>query len=231
MRSNHGGQHGQGSPADWDCRSAIRFWYVPSYRYDRLGFRSSKTEHHGGGHAVPLVPIVPRLREILADAFDAAAPGERLVVPMAGNPKANLRTTAEKIIARASAEAWQRLFQNLRASCETDWAQNYPAHVCAKWLGHSPTIAAQHYLQVRDAHFRDAIEGATRGALKSGAESGALAAHLQAQQVPARDRRVSQIQPQADATAEGMRSSAGSCEELNKCIVGGTGLEPVTSTV
>jgi len=197
----------------------------------RLTVRSPKTEHHGGGHAVRLVPIVPRLREILQDAFDAAADGERLVVPMAGRPGANLRTTAEKIIGRASVATWPRLFQNLRASCETDWVQTFPAHVAARWLGHSPTIAAQHYLQVRDAHFREAIEGATGGVQKSGAESGARAAHFQAQHDPARDRVVSQIRPQADATAGLVRSGAKSCDTLHNRLVGNTGFEPVTSTV
>jgi integrase len=152
-------------------------WGDVDFANGRLTVRSPKTEHHGGGHAVRLVPIVPRLREILADAFDAAADGERLVVPMAGRPGANLRTTAEKIIARASVEAWPRLFQNLRASCETDWVQTYPAHVCAKWLGHSPTVAAQHYLMSRDHHFRDAIEGGSKSGAESGAASGGNGSH------------------------------------------------------
>jgi integrase len=151
-------------------------WADVDFDGGRLTVRSPKTEHHGGGHAVRLVPIVPRLREILAAGRDAAAPGERLVVPMAGRPGANLRTTAEKIIGRASVATWPRLYQNLRASCETDWVQAFPAHVVAKWLGHSPMIAAQHYLQVRDAHFRDAIEGGSGGSRKSGAECGAVGA-------------------------------------------------------
>jgi integrase len=148
-------------------------WGDVDWENGRLTVRSPKTEHHGGGHAVRLVPMVPRLREVLADAFDAADDGESLVVPLAARVGANLRTTAEKIIVRAGAEPWPRLFQNLRASCETDWVQKYPAHVCAKWLGHSPTIAAQHYLQVRDAHFRDAAGLAAEGPVQSGAESGA----------------------------------------------------------
>ena len=98
------------------------------------------------------------------------------MVPMAARPGANLRTTAEKVIERAGAETWPRLFQNLRASCETDWVQIYPAHVCAKWLGHSPTMAAQHDLQVRDAHFRDAIAGGAAGSNPNGANSGAESA-------------------------------------------------------
>jgi len=53
-----------------------------------------------------------------------------------------------------------RGFQNLRASCETDWVEQYPAHVVAKWLGHSPKVAAQHYLMSRDHHFEDVVGGA-----------------------------------------------------------------------
>jgi integrase len=210
-------------------------WGDVDVEHGRLTVRSPKTEHHGGGHAVRLVPIVPRLREILADAWDAAEDGERFVVPMAARPGANLRTTAEKVIERASVETWPRLFQNLRASCETDWVQTYPAHVCAKWLGHSPTIAAQHYLQVRDAHFRDAIEGGSGGSnqngAKSGAESGALAAHFEAQQPTAEGCKVSQSE-NAIATNRRRNSLSPAADENRRNIkVGNTGFEPVTSTV
>ena len=37
-----------------------------------------------------------------------------------------------------------------------------PAHVVAKWLRHSPLVAAKHYLQTRDAHFEVAIRGGAR---------------------------------------------------------------------
>jgi hypothetical protein len=50
----------------------------------------------------------------------------------------------------------------MRASCATDWAEALPAHVVAKWLGHSPFVAAKHYLQTRDAHFEVAIRGMSR---------------------------------------------------------------------
>jgi hypothetical protein len=50
-------------------------------------------------------------------------------------------------------------FQNLRASCATDWVERYPSHVVAKWLGHSPKVAAQHYLMSRDHHFEDVVKG------------------------------------------------------------------------
>jgi hypothetical protein len=49
-----------------------------------------------------------------------------------------------------------------RASCAADWAEALPAHVVAKWLGHSPLVAAKHYRQTRDAHFEVAIRGMPR---------------------------------------------------------------------
>jgi integrase len=134
----------------------------------KLRVRSPKTEGHGESHAVRFVPIAPQLMAILADAWDAAPSGVKLVVPMAARQTANLRTQFERIITRANVEAWPRLFQNLRASCETDWAQTYPAHVCAKWLGHSPRIASTHYLMVRDHHFQDVIEGGSVRGTKCG---------------------------------------------------------------
>jgi hypothetical protein len=177
-----------------------------------------------------MVPIVPRLREILADAFDAAAPGEQIVVPMAARPTANLRTTAEKVIERAGVEPWPRLFQNLRASCETDWVQKYPAHVAAKWLGHSPTIAAQHYLQVRDAHFQDAIGGgecaALAGGPSGGAESGARTAHFEAQQASAPFRSRSHQNTETATTPGVITVSARDTDNCTNEQVGSTGFEP-----
>jgi hypothetical protein len=60
---------------------------------------------------------------------------------------ANLRTTFIKLITRAGHKPWPRLLHNMRASCATDWAEALPAHVVAKWLGHSPSVAAKHHLQ------------------------------------------------------------------------------------
>jgi hypothetical protein len=42
---------------------------------------------------------------------------------------ANLRTQFERILKRAGIQPWERLFQNLRASRETEMANQYPLHV------------------------------------------------------------------------------------------------------
>ncbi len=138
------------------------------WQHGRMTVMASKTEGHGEGHASRLVPICPELRGILAEVFETAEPGATLVAPLASRAGANLRTTFERIILRAGHKPWPRLFQNLRASCETDWVEQYPAHVVAGWLGHSPTIAARHYLQTRDHHFRDVVEGGSERGTKRG---------------------------------------------------------------
>lgn len=127
-------------------------WGDVNWERGRLTVRSPKTANHEG-HAVRVVPMTPELRLILQDLFDQAEPGAEAIVPRLGDPSVNLRTQFERIIAKAGEKPWPRLFHNLRASCLTEWAERFPAHVVAKWAGHSPMIAAQHYLQTRDAHF------------------------------------------------------------------------------
>lgn len=173
------------------CPSEVTLlrWADVNWDRGRLMVRSPKTERHEG-HAVRAVPIAPELRQILLELFDRAEVGVEAVVPRLRDPRMNLRTQFERIIAKASATPWPRLFQNLRASCETDWVERFPAHVAAAWLGHSPLIAARHYLHTRDAHF-DLAAGGTGGRAvpvasetddeKSGAQSGAPEAQNAAQ--------------------------------------------------
>lgn len=126
------------SDVDWDKRA--------------LTVRSPKTEHHEG-QGQRLVPITARLREILADLKAAADPSEQKILPCVHSAAKNLRTRFEKILKRAGIEPWPRLFQNLRASAETDFVDRFPQHEVAAWLGHSPTVARIHYLQHRDVNF------------------------------------------------------------------------------
>jgi hypothetical protein len=51
---------------------------------------------------------------------------------------------------------WPKLFQNLRASRQTELAAIYPLHVVCAWLGNNALIAQKHYLQVTDDYFDSA---------------------------------------------------------------------------
>ena len=188
----------------------------------RLTVRSPKTARHQG-HAVRAVPICPELRAILEEAVEAAAEGQKLIVPKVVDPKVNLRTTFTKIVEQAGFEPWPRLWQNLRASCATDWVQRYPNHEVARWLGHSPLIGAKHYLQSRDAHFRDVVE--------RGAESGARLAQNEAQQASAASGSASQESAQVTQERSLAPDSAKACDPQRKGGMGDIGLEPMTPSL
>jgi len=84
-----------------------------------------------------------------------------------------MRTQFGRIIVRAGLEPWPRLFHNLRASRETELAQEYPVHVVTAWLGNTPKIAMKHYLMTTDSDFQKAVQNAVRNPVQLGADSGA----------------------------------------------------------
>ena len=104
--------------------------------------------------------MFPELRPYLEDVFDEAEPGTEYVITRYRQPNANLRTQLLRVIKKAGITPWPKLFQNLRATRETELTEHFPIHVVTAWLGNSTTIAAKHYLQVTDEHFQRAAESA-----------------------------------------------------------------------
>ena len=90
--------------------------------------------------------------------FDEAEPGSIHVIGRRRLGCANLRTQLLRIMERAGVEPWPRLFQNMRASRETELSRRHPLHVVTAWIGNSAPIAARHYLQVTDTDFDKAME-------------------------------------------------------------------------
>ena len=209
---------GQSRYAGLRCPSEVvgLRWGDVNWERGRLTVRSPKTSNHEG-HAVRVVPIAPELRPILQNLFDRADVGAEAVVPRLRDPRTNLRTHFERIIAKAGEKPWPRLFHNMRASCATDWVEEYPAHVVASWLGHSPMIAAQHYLQTRDAHF-DLAAGIGRAEVAKDAAGDSEAAAIPATN-PA-----TQARPRATTRAHARRENPENKAVLVGC---GTGCEPV----
>jgi integrase len=89
-----------------------------------------------------LVPITPRLAEILESVQHRLPAGEQSVAPIGGN---NTYRQMEALRARAGIEPYGKPFHTLRKSCESDWLATLPAMDVCKWLGHDPTVAAAHY--------------------------------------------------------------------------------------
>ena len=138
--------------------------------------RSPKLEHTPS-KGIRWVPLFPELRPHLeALFFDPRSDGKVYVINKTRNDGVNLRQHLERIISRAGVTPWPKLFQNMRASRETELVREHPLHVVVSWIGNSNLIAAKHYLQVTDDDFARAsgIASPTRIPTRAGAERGGI---------------------------------------------------------
>jgi len=185
------------------------------WEHSRFTVRSPKTERHVGKES-RLVPIFPELRPYLNEVWDAAEPGTEHLITRYRDKGQNLRTQLERIIRKAGLKPWPKLFQNLRASRATELVSaGWPEFKVCSWLGHTEAIAKKHYWQVTDADFEKAAEMPDGAQLKT-----RRPAHVS-------DGRAS---PRKTQTPD----FAGVCKGVLSVTtpkVGGTGLEPATSTV
>lgn len=98
-----------------------------------------------------VVPIFPELRPFLQECFDRAQ--ENAVHVIVKHRNKSLRTRMDKIVMRAGLAPWEKTFQNLRSSRQTELSDEFPEHVVCKWLGNSKAVARAHYEQVTESHF------------------------------------------------------------------------------
>jgi hypothetical protein len=190
-------------------------WADVDWDRGRIRVRSPKTEHHEGGES-RLFPLFPELLPHLRQVFEEAEPNTEYVITHYRRANCNLRTQFQRIIRKAGLQPWPKLFQNLRATRQTELCERWPEHVVCAWIGNSRPVARKHYLQVTDEHF----EQATR---QSNLPE---AAQNPAQQDAAEPCKVSH--PVSEYAKFGSkRDNAKGCEVK----VGDTGLEPVTSRV
>ena len=144
----------------WFAHLALT-WDCIDWENERFRINSPKTEHHAG-KVSRTIPIFPELRPHLEAAFDQAAEGSTHVITRYRGANTNLRTQLMRIIERAGLEPWPKLFQNLRSTRETELAEQFPIHVACSWIGNSKAVAAKHYLQTTDEHFKKATQKATQ---------------------------------------------------------------------
>lgn len=196
-------------------------WGDVDWERNRMRIRSPKTEHFEGRDS-RVIPIFPELRPYLEQAWDAAGEGTEFLITRYRSATANLRTQLERIIARAGLTPWPKLFQNLRATRETELAQAFPLHVVCNWIGNSQRVAAKHYLQVTDDHFREAVGPAADPAKPTdeAAQNAAQHAHAGTGGEP-------QALPDSHEKSPEFPGNASLCEVVHRCLVTPTGLEPV----
>jgi integrase len=139
-------------------------WEDIHFADGRMVITSPKTAHHEGKDS-RVCPLFPELRPYLEDLRELAPDGQIYILdPMRrqaarnGEWKStNVRTTLLKIIRRAGVQPWPRITHNLRASRQTELADQFPAHVVSSWLGNTEGVARAHYLMTLDSHFERAV--------------------------------------------------------------------------
>lgn len=184
-------------------------WCDVDWKRGRLRVNSPKTEHHPGGES-RVIPLFPELKRPLEDSWELAEPGTEFIIDKHRNPGANLRTQLLRIMERAGVKAWPRLFQNMRASRETELTRSHPLHVVVAWIGNSASIAAKHYLQVTDSDFESAVNAA---------QNAAQSAH-------ATERRESQVATAAHEKTPFLPGFATACDVMHICSLPPAGVEP-----
>ncbi len=132
-------------------------WSDVDWGRSRIRIPSPKTEHHEGGDC-RMIPLFPELLPHLREAFEEAEDGAEWVITRTRDTTVNLRKRLGLIIKKAGLTQWPKLFQNMRSSRETELAESWPLHVVCAWIGNTTRVAAKHYLQVTDDHFKRAAE-------------------------------------------------------------------------
>ena len=141
-------------------------WSDTDWARNRVTVHSPKTEHHPGGES-RVIPMFPELRPFLEEVFDQAEPGTGCVITRYRDTNSNLRTQLQRIIQRAGLKPWPKLFQNLRSTRQTELEELFPSHVVCAWIGNSQLVAAKHYLQVTDEHYKRAASARARPDVKA----------------------------------------------------------------
>jgi hypothetical protein len=173
-------------------------WKDIDWIKQRITVWSCKTEGHAGKE-FRVMPLFPPLRVYLEELYQQAAPGAEFIITRYRDPSVNLRTQFLRILARAGVKPWPKLFHNLRSTRQTELTEVYPTHVVCAWLGNSPTVAQNHYLQVRDQHFEMAIGG--RANTKAAQKAAQHAAELARTEPQTKQREVAQGAPVQSNTA------------------------------
>ena len=149
-------------------------WADVDWERMRLTVYASKTEHHDGA-GVRQLPIFEELYPHLLAAYEAAEPGAVYCCPQYRADSANrmYHKALVGMLKAAGIKPWPKLAQNCRSSREGELVAKHPLHVVCEWLGHSPVVAAKHYLRVTDGDFEKAAAKPVASGEKSGAENGA----------------------------------------------------------
>jgi hypothetical protein len=87
------------------------------------------------------------------------SPAGHLINRLSQFSDSNLRKQLTQTILSAGSAPWPKIFHNLRASRQTELEERFPRKTVCEWMGNSETVADQHYLQVLEKHYDQAVVG------------------------------------------------------------------------
>lgn len=149
-------------PFEWDW---IR------WEESTLRVKSPKTARYPDG-AFRSVPIFPELQQHLQDAWDNPQCNRQLF-PSLQMSNFALTKRLKAVCIKAGVKPWQKPWNNIRASCETDWiAEHKDIFRVAAWMGHSPQVALEHYSRIAKEHATSSIARASQGEAQGEAPAG-----------------------------------------------------------
>jgi hypothetical protein len=136
-------------------------WADIDFAAGRMTIRASKTAHHEDG-GIRFCPLFPELRPYLLALHDRANPGldcpmSTTIITRWRSGDQNLRTAFLKLLEKAGIKAWPKLYQNLRASRETELLAQFPAKDVCDWLGNTQAVAMKHYTMATSESFERAV--------------------------------------------------------------------------
>jgi hypothetical protein len=124
-----------------------------------------------------------------------------------------------QFLGSTSGQSWERLFHNLRASRQTELANEFPLHVVTDWIGNSPEIADRHDLKTTDDHFKKAASGQSAHTTRKAAQN-------PAQQAAASDEFELQTLYDLSVDDAALLAFAISCENYTNEQIPPRGVEP-----
>lgn len=127
----------------------------------RITITSRKTKKSKPTRVIPLFPeIAPHLAALYDSLPDGAS---KFVFTQHRSTAAKTwRKQLLTLMKSAGVQQWDKLWQNMRASCRTDLEAHFPGFVVDAWLGHSAEVGRKHYTRVNDEHYAAAC-GVARG--------------------------------------------------------------------
>lgn len=125
------------------CPTEVLLMHSERVNWDNntLIVRSPKTRRYEGQdqRTIPMCgPLRRRLREL----------PEGVMFPDYQLSGSTIRSKLHSLCDRCGVPLWNKPWQNMRSTRETEWIANHSIQVVACWMGHSPMVALKHYLQV-----------------------------------------------------------------------------------